>query len=35
MSARFGIDASILVRLATDNPENGHMKTSREHRKPD
>lgn len=27
MSACFRIDTSILVRLATGNPEDGHMKT--------
>ena len=27
MTARFGIDISILVRLATGNPDDGHMKT--------
>jgi hypothetical protein len=30
MTARFGIDTSILVRLATGNPEHGHMKTDAE-----
>jgi hypothetical protein len=32
MTARFGIDTSILVRLATGNPEDGHMKTYAETR---
>ena len=35
MTARFEIDTWILLRLATGNPEDGQMKASREHRKPE